>query len=157
MKKTILIAVLLASGFAFQKAHAQLRVRLNVNISSQPVWGPVGYNHVEYYYLPDIDVFYYVPRHQYIFQQRGRWIFATSLPYRFNNYDFNTGYKVVVNEPTPYYHAESYRTRYASYKGNHSQEVIRNSHDPRYFEIKDHPEHNKWRNNRGNNSRGHHN
>lgn len=155
MKKTILIAVLLAGGFAFQNANAQLRVRFNVNISSQPVWGPVGYDYVEYYYLPDIDAFYYVPRHQYIFQQRGRWIFTTSLPYQFNNYDINTGYKIVVNEPTPYYHAESYRTKYASYKGNHSQDVIRNSHDPRYFEIKDHPEHNKWRKNRGNN--GHHN
>jgi hypothetical protein len=168
MKKTIIAVALLLSGFVFQSASAQLRVRLNVNISSQPVWGPVGYDHVEYYYMPDIDAFYYVPAHQYIYQDRGRWIITTSLPYRFHDYDFNNGYKVVVNEPRPYYHVDTYRTRYASYKGNHSQGAIRNSHDPRYFEIKDHPEHNKWRNgNQGNNgnhgnngnrrNNGHHN
>lgn len=157
MKKTILIASLLLSGFVFQNASAQLRVSLNVNIGSQPAWGPVGYDHVEYYYLPDIHVFYYVPRHQYVYQQRGRWVFTTTLPYRYNSYDFNTGYKVVINEPTPYYHAEMYRTKYAGYKGNHSQDVIRNSHDPRYFEIKDHPEHNKWRSNRNHRNNGNHN
>jgi len=152
MKKTILMAALLVSGFVFQAADAQLRVSIKANIGVQPVWGPVGYDYVEYYYMPDIDAFYYVPSHQYIYQERGRWIFTTSLPYRFHNYDFNTGYKVVVNEPRPYYHAEVYRTKYAGYKGNHSQGVIRNSHDSRYFENKNHPEHNKWRRNgnRGN-------
>jgi len=153
MKKIILMAALLLGGFVFQNASAQLRVKLNVNIGSQPVWGPVGYDHVEYYYMPDIDVFYYVPRHQYIYQERGRWIFTTSLPYRFRSYDINTGYKVVVNEPRPYYHVETYRTQYAGYRGNHSQDVIRNSHDPKYFEIKDHPEHNKWRSNSNGNHR----
>ena len=164
MKKAILIVTLLIGGLLFQKADAQIRVRLNLNIGSQPVWGPVGYDHVEYYYMPDIDAFYYVPRQQYIYMERGRWMFTTSLPYRYRNFDLYSGYKVVINEPTPYRHAETYRTQYGSYKGNHSQEVIRNSHDSRYFENKNHPEHNKWRgngnrgnnNNRGNN-RNHHN
>jgi hypothetical protein len=60
MKKIILIVTLLLSGFIFTTATAQIRVRFNVNIASQPVWGPVGYDHAEYYYLPDIDMFYYV-------------------------------------------------------------------------------------------------
>ena len=94
MKKTILAVALLIGGLVFQTASAQLRVRLNINISSQPVWGPTGYDHVEYYYMPDIDAFYYVPQRQYIYQQRGRWIFSTSVPYRFHDYDFNSGYKV---------------------------------------------------------------
>lgn len=155
MKKTILIATLLLSGFLFKTAIAQVHVRLNVNIGSQPVWGPVGYDHVEYYYMPDIDAFYSVPRQQYIYQQRGRWVFASSLPIRYHNYDLYSGYKVVINDPTPYRHAETYRSQYGSYKDRHDQEVIRNSHDPRYFEIKDHPEHNKWKNDH--NSGNHHN
>jgi hypothetical protein len=146
MKKTILIVTLLLSGFVFQFASAQVGVRLNVNIGTQPVWGPVGYDHVEYYYMPDIDAFYYVPRHQYIYQQRGRWVFASSLPARYNNYDLYSGYKVVINDPTPYRHADTYRSQYGSYRGRHDQEVIRNSQDPRYFEVKDHPQHNQWRN-----------
>lgn len=153
MKRTILIVALLLSGFIFQAASAQLRVGVNINIGAQPVWGPVGYDHAEYYYMPDIDVFYYVPKHQYIYQDRGRWIFTTSLPSRYGRYDFYSGYKVVINDdPRPYQNAANYRTKYSSYKGNHGQEVIRNSHDPKYFENKNHPEHSKWNNgNNGNN------
>jgi hypothetical protein len=58
---------------------------------------------------------------------------------------------VVVNEDRPYRNAERYRTQYAGYKNNHSQQVIRNSHEEKYFEIKNHPEHDKWK---GNNGRG---
>jgi len=148
MKKKILIIALLAGGLVVQTASAQFRVSLKVNVATQPVWGPVGYDHVEYYYMPDIDAYYYVPTHQYIYMQRGRWIFASSLPYSYH-YNINTGYKVVVNERTPYHHPETYRSRYASYKGRHDQEIIRNSHDSRYFENKNHPEHNKWKNGQG--------
>jgi len=144
MKKTIFIVALLLGGFAFQNANAQLRVNLRINIATQPVWGPVGYDHVEYYYMPDIDAYYYVPTRQYIYLQRGRWIFGASLPARFN-YNVYTGYKVVVNDPTPYRHPETYRTRYASFKGNRGQEIIRDSRESRYFENRNHPEHNKWK------------
>ena len=141
-------------GFAFQDANAQLRVSLKLNIATQPVWGPVGYDHVEYYYMPDIDAYYYVPTSQYIYLQSGRWIFASSLPSRFR-YDINTGYKVVINDRTPYRRPDVYRARYASYKGRHDQETIRNSHDSRYFENKNHPEHDKWKQeHRGNNGNG---
>ncbi len=150
MKKTILVATLLLSGFLFQSANAQIRV----NIATQPIWGPVGYDHVEYYYMPDIDAFYSVPRRKYVYQQSGRWIFSTSLPLRYRSYDLYSGYKVVINDPNPYYHADTYRTKYLSYKNNHSQEVIRNSHDSRYFENKNHPEHNKWRGNGNNGNNG---
>lgn len=157
MKKTILIVALLLSGFVFTTANAQVRVRFNVNIGTQPVWGPVGYEHVEYYYMPDIDVYYYVPRQQYVYLQSGRWIFSASLPYRYHDYDINSGYKVVINEPRPYRNAESYRIKYSGYKGRHDQEIIRNSNDSRYFENKGHPEHNKWRSshNQGNNRARH--
>jgi hypothetical protein len=60
MKKLILLLVLSLLGFIPLKSLAQLNV--NVNIGSQPLWGPVGYEHVDYYYLPDIDSYYYVPR-----------------------------------------------------------------------------------------------
>jgi hypothetical protein len=145
MKKLILIVALLFSGFIFGTATAQLNVSVRANIGVQPVWGPVGYDHVEYYYMPDIHVFYYVPGHQYIYQQRGRWVYARSLPYRFHNYDIYNGYKVVINDRYPYRRAETYRAKYAEYKGHHDQEIIRNSRDSRYYEIRGHPEHNNWK------------
>jgi len=148
MKKTIFIVALFIGGLLFQTANAQVSVDLRVNIGTQPVWGPVGYDHVEYYYMPDIDVFYYVPRHQYIYLQRGSWVFAASLPYKYRSYDIYTGYKVVINEARPYRNAAVYRTKYSGYKNNRGQEIIRNSHDSRYFENKGHPEHSKWQKSR---------
>ena len=151
MKRTILIVALLSAGLLFKTATAQIQVSLRANIGAQPVWGPVGYDHVEYYYMPDIDAYYYVPKRQYIYQERGRWIFATALPRRYRNYNVYTGYKVVVNEPTPYRNAENYRTTYAPYKGRSNQAIIRNSHEEKYYEVKGHPEHSKWKNGRDDN------
>lgn len=148
MKKIILITTLLLSGFIFQIAYGQVHVEFKVNIATQPIWGPTGYDHVEYYYMPDIDVFYNVPRHQYVYLESGRWIFTGSLPNQYSNYDFYHGYKVVINDDAnPYRNVETYRSKYARYKGNHNQEVIRDSYDSKYFVNKDHPEHYKWKKN----------
>lgn len=166
MKKTILIVTLILSSFVFKSASAQIRLGLNLNLGTQPVWGPVGYDRAEYYYMPDIDAYYNVSSRQYVYMESGRWAFSTSLPYRYRNYDLNSGYKVVINgDARPYMHAANYRTKYAGYRGNHSQQIIRNSGDQRYFENKDHPRHNEWKNdgnrggndnNRGRNDRDHH-
>ena len=142
MKKLIILTALLACFFVAGKTNAQ--VSLSVNIGMQPVWGPVGYDHVEYYYFPDIDAYYYVPGQQFIYFEGGQWVFASALPPRFH-YDFYHGYKVVINEPKPYLHAERYRAQYAKFRGRHDQAIIRDSHEPKYFEIKEHPEHSKWK------------
>lgn len=143
MKKLILITVLLLSGYVLQTAVAQTRV--NDNIGVQPQWGPDGYDHVGYYYLPDIDVFYNVPKRQYIYEQQGRWVFTKTLPSQFIDFDLYSSYKVVVNDRNPYKNAQMYRTKYAVYKGNRDQKIIRNSRDSRYFANKEHPKHNQWK------------
>lgn len=140
MKKIILIMALVTGGFIAKKADAQISV--NINIGAQPVWGPVGYDYVEYYYLPDIEVYYYVPRRQFIYLSNGRWVFATSLPYRYRSYNLYTGYKVVINEPKPYLHFHTHKVKYAKYRGNHGKQVIiRNSDNPKYYVNKGHPKH----------------
>ena len=53
MKHKFLVAMLLISAVAINTTQAQ--IKLSINIGSQPVWGPVGYHHVDYYYLPDIE------------------------------------------------------------------------------------------------------
>jgi len=135
---------MLLGVLAFNKSsQAQVSIGVNVNIGSQPVWGPVGYDYVDYYYLPDIDVYYYVPRHQYIYLSGGRWIFTASLPVRYRSYDIYSGYKVVINEPRPYLHADVYRSRYAPYRGRrNAQVIIRNSDEPKYYVVKGHPKYN---------------
>jgi hypothetical protein len=143
MKKLVLITVILfASTVATKSALSQVSLGINVNIGSQPVWGPVGYDYVEYYYMPDVDVYYYVPRRQFIYLSGGHWIFASSLPVRYRSYNLYSGYKVVINEPRPYLHADVYRVKYAPYKGKRGQVIIRNSSDPKYYVVKGHPKHN---------------
>lgn len=133
MKKIILAgALLFGIVISSQKAQAQVRVGLNINVGSQPVWGPVGYDYAEYYYLPDIDVYYNVPRRQFVYFSNNQWVFAGALPPRYRGYDLYSGYKVVLNEPRPYLHADIYRSRYAPYRGRHDQVIIRNSHDSRF-------------------------
>ena len=117
MKKIILMMAVIAFTATVQKATAQLRVNVNLNIGAQPEWGPAGYDYVEYYYLPDMDVYYYVPQRQFVYFSSGRWVFGASLPARYRSYNLYTGYKVVINEPRPYLHHDVYRTRYVTYKG----------------------------------------
>jgi len=144
MKRIILIStVLITIVVSAQKVQAQVKVGVNINIGAQPEWGPVGYDHVDYYYMPDIGAYYYVPRHQFIYFSGGHWVFASALPPRYHGYDVYSGYKVVINEPRPYLHDEAYRERYAPYRGRHDQVIIRDSHDERYAHH-DNGRHNGW-------------
>lgn len=136
--------VLIVALFLANTINAQVSFSLNFNIDRQPIWGPTGYDHVEYYYLPDIDMYYYVPQHRFYYNEGGRWIGRSSLPSRYRNYDLYNSYKVVVNEREPWRNAETYREKYSSYKGRHDQQPIRDSRDSKYFVNKNHPEHNKW-------------
>lgn len=143
MKKlTLITAILFTCAITGNEARSQVSLGININIGAQPVWGPVGYDYVEYYYMPDIDVYYYVPRHQFVYFSSGRWVFAAYLPVRYRAYDLYSGYKVVINEPRPYLHSSVYRARYAPYRGRHDQVIIRNSNDPRYYVVKGHPKYN---------------
>jgi hypothetical protein len=143
MKKLIFAAALALSSITFTAANAQLRFNVNLNIGSQPEWGPTGYDHVDYYYMPDVDAYYDVPTHQYVYYENNVWVHRTSLPARYRGYDVYHGYKVVVNRPNPWLRHNYYHTTYASYRGRAGQNIIRDSRDARYRE--------HWN---GNNGRG---
>lgn len=138
------LLALIVAVFLSSTADAQLRINLNFNIDRQPVWGPTGYDHVEYYYLPDIGVYYNVPQRMYYYNERGRWISRSSLPSRYRGFDLYNSYKVVLNEPAPYRNDSKYRAQYASFKGRHDQQPIRDARDPKYYVNPNHPEHNNW-------------
>jgi hypothetical protein len=148
MKKLFLIFALFIGAMLY-KAEAQLHV--NINIGNQPVWGPVGYDYVDYYYLPDLDVYYNVPRQQFVYFDFGRWIFAASLPSRFGRYDLFNTYKVVINERNPWLRNTYYRNQYRGYRGR-QQSIIRDSRDQKYFVIRNHPEHDRFINNQRQNN-----
>ena len=137
MKKLFFLILFAVSGFLPLQSPAQIGV--NINIGAQPLWGPVGYDHVDYYYLPDIESYYYVPRRQFVYLDNGAWVFRSSLPSRYSNYDLYNGYKVVINSPRPYLHFKEQKIKYAKYKSNRGQAVILRSDNPKYYVVKGHP------------------
>ena len=141
MNKKILMACLV--GFlAFFASPSQAQISVNFNIGSQPLWGPVGYDQAEYYYMPDIDTYYSVPKRQYVSQQNGNWIYSNALPSRYSGYNLYNGYKVVMNSPRPYLSYNTHKVKYAKYKGYKAkQPTIRYSNDPKYYVVKGHPKH----------------
>ncbi len=111
----------------------QAQIKINININSQPQWGPVGFDRADYYYFPDLDVYYHVSRKQFIYLYNGRWVFNSNLPRKYANYNLYRGYKVVLNEPTPYLNYKIHRAKYGKYKGwIGKQRAIRDSDDPKY-------------------------
>jgi hypothetical protein len=141
IKTKISLCLLILGGvFNFTPAHSQVSV--NINIGSQCLWGPIGYDYVEYYYLPEIDVFYYVPTGEYIYWRGDQEVFVTYLPASYH-VDLYTTYKVIINEPKPYLQHNTYIVKYAQYKhGGPKQVAIRDSRDEKYYVVKGHPKYN---------------
>ncbi len=131
MKKLFFIAVVVFGCLSFKAASAQVSISAGINIGSQPDWGPVGYDNAQYYYMPDIDAYYDVPRHQYVYNENNVWIHAGVLPARFH-FDRYHSYKVVVNQRNPWEHHADIRARYAGFRGRHDQGLIRDSRDAHY-------------------------
>ncbi len=149
IRKLLFVGALITGGIGWN-ASAQV----SVNIGSQPLWGPVGYNQVDYYYLPDVGAYYSVPKRQFVYLDGPTWVYRNALPARYRSYDLYHGYKVVLNEPTPYLHDASYHRKYAHYRGNNRQLLIRDSKEEKYFKIKGHPQYGKAKNDKGNNGSG---
>ncbi len=141
MKKIgIILAILLFSTAPRLKA----QVSFSINIGSQPMWGPVGYDYVRYYYIPDIDAYYDVNTDMYIYLSRGVWIHSRYLPPRYRGIDLYRVHKVVINSPRPWLHHQKHWSLYRGYRGHHDQVPIRDSRDRRYYANPHHPHHNEW-------------
>jgi hypothetical protein len=132
MKKIFFTAAIIFGCLTVKQADAQLRLNLGVNIGSQPDWGPTGYDHADYYYMPDIDAYYDVPGHQYVYLDNNVWVHNRALPPRYSNFDRYHSYKVVVNQRNPWEHQGAIRAKYAGFRGRHDQGLIRDSHDAHY-------------------------
>ena len=92
-KRILLIAAFIAISFVHG---AEAQVSFQLNLGSQPLWGPTGYDYVQYYYIPDIDAYYDVANQDYVYYDNGSWITSYSLPYRYANFDLYRAHKVVI-------------------------------------------------------------
>jgi len=140
MKKLFYLSILfIASGFV-HSAHGQIQV--NVNIGSQPLWGPVGYDYARFYYMPEIDVYYDVVHRRYTYYQGNRWVTRAKLPGRYKKFDHYRTYKVVINDSNPWRHHRHHRSQYARYANYRSQKVLRDrGHHSVHYSSKKHKDH----------------
>lgn len=166
--KTIKLCIIAILLFAGSSTQAQVAVDVNIGTPNvnvhvgtpappppsrpapPPVWGPVGYDEVEYYYLPDIQVYYDLRMSQYIYFGNGKWIRSRYLPSHCRNYDLYHGYKVVLADyhgRAPYTYFKDHKVKYyKGYKGK--PQKMRGAYPVRY-EDHDHDDHDNH-NNHGN-------
>ncbi len=105
----------------FLASAMQAQVAVNVKIGVPPPWGPVGFNEVHYYYLPDVEAYYDVPSSMFIYYDGRAWVHRADLPRRYRNYDLYGGYKVVMKDyrgNTPYNDFKEHKRKYGrGYRG----------------------------------------
>jgi hypothetical protein len=159
MKRLLLLAGLGVAALFANPAKAQVNV--NINVGSQPSWGPSGYDHVDYYYLPEVESYYYVPSRTFIYLNGNRWVKTKHLPARHRGYDLHRGRKVVINAPRPYLRHNDYRARYgyASYAPNRMSRqrvVYRDYPEVRHDNRKSNRQHIKHDNRKPHKNKEHH-
>jgi hypothetical protein len=129
--KTIKLFIMGLLFFAVSSVQAQVSVNVNIGtpqpvivasprvvVASPPEWGPAGYESLEYYYLPDIQVYYDIRLAQFIYFGGGKWVRSSRLPSHCRNYNLYNGYKVVLTDyhgHSPYTHFNTHKAKY--YKG----------------------------------------
>lgn len=130
MKKLLYLTLLFGGILIANTSNAQISV--NINIGSQPSWGPVGYDYVRYYYMPAMDVYYNVGTRKYTYFQGNRWVTKSKLPGRYRNFDMYRTHKVVINDHNPWNYHRRHRNEYARFASYHNQPVLRDIRNNRY-------------------------
>lgn len=111
-------------------SNAQVKVDINMNTPDQPEWGPAGYKYAGYYYMPDIETYYSVPKKQFVYYSGNQWVFSNTLPPTYAGYNLYSGYKAVVNTPDAYKYFNEHKVKYVRFKNYKGKQVIiKNKHD----------------------------
>lgn len=131
MKKLVYLSVFLGALVFTTPSMAQISIQ--INIGTQPKWGPSGYDYARYYYMPEFDMYYDVMNSHYVWYEGNRWISRAHLPYHYRNVNLYHAYKVVINDMDPWRYHHQHRVRYNNpqYVKNHHQVNIRDSYNNR--------------------------
>ncbi|MEO8172391.1 MAG: hypothetical protein ABI581_04885 [Sediminibacterium sp.] len=116
MKKVLLTAMVLAAILSVKHSKAQFRSGSKTHQN-------------QYYYYPEVDMYYDINNRRFVYEEGNRWVYATKLPYQ--NYDLNRGFRVSINEYKPYLHADEYRDQYRSYYDNYNHRSLGNNRQNR--------------------------
>jgi hypothetical protein len=82
-----------------------------------PQWGPSYYDGTRYYYLPDIETYYDVYTHEFIYLNRAQWIYSPYLPAIYPDFNLNNSFVVLVNSNInqPWMHHHYYVSHFPRY------------------------------------------
>lgn len=98
-----------------------------------PNWAPTAPATVQYYYIPDIEVYYDVPAKSYIHYDNGKWVRTTVLPARFKGYDLATSRPIYLTNykgNTPYVLFKEHKVKYKGKKWKaHDHDNGRRKHE----------------------------
>lgn len=149
MRRLLLATLISLGGLVATTEQTQAQLNVNINIGQQPLWGPVGHDYAQFYYIPQMNVYYDVINALFYFQQGRRWINARVLPPRFGHFDLYNMHKIVMNQHNPFRHNHRHIQQYRNYHNMQRQIAIRDARDNRYYAHPQHPRHNMYRNDHG--------
>jgi len=115
MKKITLIIAIIAVSFIATDSKSQVRFNVQVNVG-HPVCVVRQASNCEFYYYPEIGIYYNPYNAEFIFWDCNRWVVARNLPNAYYGYDFNGGYRVSVYGENPWYRDNYYRNQYEGYR-----------------------------------------
>ncbi|MDR2140067.1 MAG: hypothetical protein LBP50_11050 [Tannerella sp.] len=138
MRRWIVISVLALAAGLFHAGRVEAQaVSVHVNIDRQPAWGPVGYDYAEFYYFPELNIYFDVNRALFYWLSDRRWVSGVYLPLNYHGHDLYRMYKVVLNhDSNPWTRNRIHRRDYARYHNNRSQVVIRHAKEHRYHKAR---------------------
>ncbi|MDR2041687.1 MAG: hypothetical protein LBP98_05150 [Tannerella sp.] len=134
MKRFVVISGLALALGLFHAGQVEAQaVSVHVNIDLQPAWGPAGYDYAEFYYFPELNIYFDVSRALFYYLDGRKWISGFYLPLSYHKYDLYRMYKVVLNhDPNPWIRNRLHRRDYDRFCHNHSQVAIRSAKEHRY-------------------------
>jgi hypothetical protein len=127
MKKIILATMIAFGILGFANGEANAQVNVSINISSQPAWGPVGYNYAEYYYIPEYNIYFDIARNKYVYLNNRRWVHVAVLPPHLRHIDLYRTHKVVINQHNPFRYNDRHIREYGNYRNPRPQVALRDS------------------------------
>ncbi|GGH07312.1 hypothetical protein [Mucilaginibacter phyllosphaerae] len=131
MKKSFILSAILFGSLIYSNTQAQISVHIGFNVPARRVYVPAPppqpvmvYDNDEfddsddYYYLPEVEAYYSIPRHCYYYQDGGRWVSAAYLPGAYRNYDWRSAQRYEIRGSRPYMYHDKYLSKWG---GNYNR------------------------------------
>ncbi len=125
MKFLLPMAAIFACGTLQAQTETSRTTTTTTETTTLPDWGVVGSEKAHYYYIPDIDSYYDIGAHTFIYNNNGEWVKSQDVPAAYKDVDLYDSYKVVLNDDTdPFANYDKMKVKYKKgYQGEPQKTV----------------------------------